>query len=126
MKFVSRVGIGVLLFSAVNVFAQEGPTGKFSGTYSSVGGGPASGPIGLSLEITSVKDGAVQGSVYRFTRRYCRGEFKVAGTFAEDTLHLKTVEKGGAAGDCTVNLVLKREGNKLSGKFNGMDTELSK
>jgi hypothetical protein len=82
--------------------------------------------------VESVSDGLIKGKVIRTIQRLgqggsnCSGTYVVEGKQADGSVRLRTIEKGGAAGDCAINLVVKVEGNKLIGKLNGLDAELSK
>ena len=126
MKPASIVGIAVLL-SAGSAYAQDELMGKYSGTYSR-----GRSTSGLELEITSVSKGVVKGNLSRIAHRggqggsNCTGTSTVEGALKGDTLRLRAAQKTGASEDCTANLQVKVEGNKLVGKFNGMDTQLSK
>ncbi len=122
------LGVGLILFFSVSVFAQEALVGKYSGAFTQ----PTRNgdqQVGLTLEISSVEGGAVKGTAVRMAppgRGGCRGEYPVEGTVKGNELTLKATEKGGPAGDCNVNLKLTVEGNKLVGTMGQFKTTLSK
>jgi len=103
--------------------AQDSLIGKYSGTYTRI---TSTGEqrYGLELTIASLEDGKVKGTAVR-NGRDCRGDFPVEGTYKGNNLVLKS-GKGSGTEDCTANLRLVAEGNKLKGTMGKAPVELSK
>jgi hypothetical protein len=122
------LGMGLLLIFSGAVFGQQALEGKYSGHYVFLG---SRGEInhGLTLEIASTEGGAVKGTATRMAtgaRTPCNGKYAVEGTLKDNQLNLRSLEKGGAASDCNVNLRLTVEGNKLVGTLGSLKTELTR
>jgi hypothetical protein len=92
------------------------------------------GAIHITLDITSIENGAVQGrgerqgtdqSGIRF-KMGCIGSFPLTGTAKGSTVDLRAAEKFGAAGDCQFRIRGTVQGNKIIGKIGQSDIELSK
>jgi hypothetical protein len=117
----------VLLLNTQFAMAQQLEPGKYTGTASNSRNSSV-----LELEIISVSESQVNGKLVRYPRNKrqggsgCAGTFDVEGSHRDGTLTLRVVERGGAAGDCGGRLVLKAEGNKLTGTLGDMQAELSK
>jgi hypothetical protein len=105
---------------------QEALVGKYSGHYQ----GPQGSDIRLALDIKSVDNGVVKGTLERrvSSRRggACDGEFPVAGTIKENNLDVRTIEKVGKAEDCTYRLRMDVQGSKLVGTMGKNEITLSK
>jgi hypothetical protein len=69
-----------------------------------------------------------EASVYVSTRRggSCDGEFPVQGTYKDNKLDVRTIEKVGKASDCIFRLRMNVQGNKLVGNMGKTELTLSK
>ena len=122
-------GCLVFVASSVAIAQDSSLVGKYSGDFQ---GGRS--VTGIVLNIKSIEDGVVKGTVERFTSgrgmhgtgAACTGEFPVEGTYKGNALQVRSVEKGGRADDCGVNLRMQVEGNKLVGTFGKNNLTLSK
>lgn len=122
MKTSIVISIFGMLFLA-SAHAQELKAGSYSGTYTvSTTRGPRN--TGITLDITSVDNGKLKGTAVRMGR-HCRGEYQVEGVYEGNNIQLSS-KKGGPAGDCSVNLTLTVEGDKLTGKMGSLPVVLSK
>jgi hypothetical protein len=121
------LGVGLVIFFSGGVLGQQTLLGKYTGTYvQAISRGDVN--QSLTLEITSVDGDTVKGKAVRTAQRQgaCNGEYPVEGTVKGNDLNLKSLAKGGPAGDCNMALKLTVEGNKLVGMMNSFKTELSK
>ena len=127
MKSKKNLVISVMVFVCGGVctpgIAQETLAGKYSGNYTTTGKG-IERQWGLELNITSVENGKVKATLVR-NGQECKGDFELEGTIKENQLVLRS-NKGGRSGDCTSNLQLTVEGNKLLGKISNYSAQLSK
>lgn len=129
MKSTKLAVIAVMVLAGggicTSVYAQEqvALTGKYSGTYTTKGSKGES-QWGLELNITSVENAKVKGTLLRYGAQ-CKGDFQLEGTIKENQLVLRS-NKGGPAGDCTSNFRLVVEGNKLVGTMGSSPAQLSK
>jgi hypothetical protein len=127
MKSKKALAISVMVLACGGVctwvIAQETLAGKYSGTYTTTGKG-AERKWGLELNITSVENEKVKATLLRHGAE-CKGDFELEGTIKENQLVLRS-NKGGRAGDCTSNLQLTVDGNKLAGKISNYAAQLSK
>ena len=105
------------------LYAQDSLIGKYSETYTR-NTNKGEQRYGLELNIESSENGVVKGTAIR-NGRDCRGAFPVEGTFKDNRLELKSGKVSGAE-DCTANLRLAAEGNKLKGTMGNAAVELSK
>lgn len=128
MKNIVIAAVSAFLFSCP-VLAQQTLLGKYSGTFSFYGQAGQFVTTGISLEIVSVDGDTVSAKAVRAPARGrspCAGEYQLEGKVKGDALVLKSIERGGSAGDCGLNVSLTVDGNKLVGTINKRDAQLSK
>lgn len=125
------VAVGFLFIATSHVTAQDASlTGTYSGNFQS-GNNHATRIV---LNIKSVEDGVVKGTIERYASgggRHgsgiaCSGQYPAEGTYKGNTLQVRTIDKGGSGGDCGASLNLQVDGNKLVGKFGKNELTLSK
>jgi hypothetical protein len=128
MKNIVIAAVSALLFSCP-VLAQQTLLGKYSGTYSFV---DFRGDVvtGISLEILGVDGDKVSAKAVRASgsqrgRSPCVGEYQLEGKVKGDALVLKSITSP-AAGDCSLNMTLTVDGNRLVGTINKGNAQLSK
>jgi hypothetical protein len=117
----------VILLASVFAVAQDAPpiTGKWSGSYRS----GQDTTIRVVLDIKDVEGEKVQGAatLYSTARRpQCAGDYAMAGTLKGKELRVRSTEKGGPGGDCTLNLSAVVEGNKLLAKRGQTEFEMTR
>jgi hypothetical protein len=99
--------------------AADALRGRFVGNYFD-----SAGTFGLTLVITSINDGAVEGRA-TLSGQGCGGDYPLRGTYRDKRLELKAPRNGGPAGDCPLGLKLSMQGEKLTGTLeNGSRVEL--
>ena len=103
--------------------AQESLLGKYSGSYERRTN-RGDERYGVELNLTSIENGAVKGSAVRHGRQ-CPGTYPMEGTLSDNRLTLKS-GKGGNADDCSANMRLTVEGDKLKGTLGNTPIELSR
>lgn len=127
MKSTKALAMSVMAFACGGVctsgIAQETLAGKYSGNYTTTGKG-IERQWSLELNITSVENEKVKAALVR-NGQECKGDFELEGTIKGNQLVLRS-NKGGRAGDCTSNLQLTVDGNKLVGKISTYAAQLSK
>lgn len=103
--------------------AQESLLGKYSGSYERK---TTRGEqhYGVELTLESIENGVVKGKVVRHGRQ-CPGSYPIEGTLRESALNLRS-GKGGTTDDCSANLRLKVEGDKLRGTIGSTPIELAR
>jgi hypothetical protein len=114
------------VFATSFATAQDAPPiGKYSGNHQ-IG----TSDVRVALDIKSVEAGTVKGTLERYvsTRRggSCDGEFPVQGTYKDNKLDVRTIEKVGKASDCIFRLRMNVQGNKLVGNMGKTELTLSK
>jgi hypothetical protein len=125
MKLAVTTGL-ILLLGSTCLHAQQALVGTYNGTFTAkIRSSSAEIQVGLKLEITSAENGALKGTLINYGTAGCGGQYKLEGTYQDDKLQL-TSDKGGRAGDCTLQFQLTAEGNKLVGKMGPNDVTLSK
>jgi hypothetical protein len=130
MRLLSVICITTIaLMQAAVAVAQDGLVRTYNGTRT-VQSRAGEAQVGMQLVVDSADNGVVKGTAKISARNRattCAGDYPMEGTYQENTLKLKTIEKGGVAADCGLILNLKHEGNKLVGTTgNGLAINLSK
>jgi hypothetical protein len=129
MKLAAAILLS-LSVSAGSLYAQEPLGGKYSGGYKAKTNQGEQWAT-VVLEILSVEGGRVKAKAVRGAFANigpgltCAGEYQLEGTYENNKLALKSVA-GPGAGDCRLGFMLVAEGNKLKGRVNKNDIELSK
>lgn len=96
--------------------------GRYVGNYFE-GGSEA---IGMTLTITSVERGVVEGTA-SLGGQGCSGDYPMRGSYRSSKLELRATRNGGPAGDCPLRLSLGVDGARLTGTTgSGNGVELSK
>ncbi len=96
--------------------------GRYVGNYFE-GGSEA---IGMTLTITSVERGVVEGTA-SLGGQGCSGDYPMRGSYRSSKLELRATRNGGPAGDCPLRLSLGVDGARLTGMTgSGNGVELSK
>src|SRR5689334_3536494 len=124
MNTVATCCLTVLLSLPTMALAQNSPVGKYSGSYQEQAA--PSFTVGLVLDIASVEDGRVKGVMTVTSRGSCRGQYPMEGVFKADELRMRSIQKGGASGDCSLVFQGKLEGNAFVGKLGPNDVTLRK
>jgi hypothetical protein len=106
------------------VFAQGALIGTYNGSYE-VQSTKGHHRFGITLAITSVEDGKVQGTGTLHDGP-CRGSYPVEGLVKDGALGVRAIQKGGPAGDCGFGFKGKIEGNRLVGNMGRFEVELRK
>jgi hypothetical protein len=129
MKMPIACGVAVALLFSASTLAQEPVlSGKYSGGYTS----NRDTQIRLVLDIKSVENGVVKGTISRYSSAnrapQCSGEFPLEGTLKGNQLRIRTAEGSGNTGpdDCVLRLHATVEGNKLLGKVGPNEFELTR
>ena len=117
MKVAVAVAVTGVMFVSACVYAQESLSGRYTG-YFVANTRVGTQAVGLTLVIDSVVDGAVKGTATNYAK-VCRGDFPMEGKLQGDKLELRSIAKGGPAGDCSLEWSLNVEGNKLVGTGRG-------
>jgi hypothetical protein len=84
--------------------------------------------VGITMEILSVAGDTVSAKAVRAASTFrspCAGEYRLEGKVKGNALTLRAVSAP-SAGDCTLTMRLKVDGNKLAGTVNKWDIHLSK
>ena len=134
MRSVTMLAAGsfCLLLTSFLAAAQELTPGKYTGSYI-----PAQFPnalVSIMVNIKSVENGAItgQGELHATSkmgtrlREGCFGGFPIKGTVKGDAVDIMAAEKWGPAGDCQFRVRGTVQGNKIRGKIEESDIELSK
>lgn len=103
--------------------AQESLLGKYTGSYERKTN-RGDQRYGVELTLGSIENGVVKGSVVRHGRQ-CPGTYPIEGTIKDGAMNLRS-GKGGTADDCSANLRLTVEGDKLKGTMGSTPIELSR
>ena len=74
-------------------------------------------PVGLDLEITSVKGNFVKGILKNNSPGNCRGEYEMVGKLDGNALGMRSAKPGGLGGDCKFGFRAIIEGNKMTGSM---------
>ncbi len=121
MKSFFAAGLTVALLASAG--AQDSIIGKYNASYTITG--IQATAMGVSISISSVEDGVVKGTGYRYDKA-CRGEYPLEGTLKGDQIRLRAVAKGGAAGDCGFGFAGTVQGGALVGKYGQRELEFRK
>ena len=117
------------MLMSICAYAQESLSGRYTGNVL-MNAERGTVPVGLTLVIDSVEGGVVKGTATRGTagrKGSCGGNYPMEGKLEDKKLELRSTEKGGPAGDCSLRLNLSVEGNKLVGTAGkGNAVELSR
>lgn len=110
-----------LCFSTIS-FAQQGLTGTYAGSF------PAAGKKAfmqqVALEIQSAEGGKLSGKFTTYAGA-CSGVYRVEGSYQDDKLEM-LVKEGSVAGCANNKLVLSVQGNKLVGKIDATELQLTR
>jgi hypothetical protein len=129
MKLALAIGLALSILAGFS-HAQESLVGKYSGGFKAKTNQGEQWAT-VVLEILSVEGGRVKAKAVRGAYANigvgltCAGEYQLEGTYENNKLLLKSVA-GPGAGDCRLGFMLVVEGNKLKGRLNKNDLELSK
>ena len=121
MKPLAALAVATLLSLPAIGIAQDSLVGKYSASYSSTG--IRATLQSVSIDITSVENGAVKGTGYR-SDSGCRGEYQLEGSVKGNNIRLRG--KGGPAGDCTFNINGTIDGNAIAAKWGPHDLLFTK
>jgi len=107
--------------------AQDSLVGTYSGRYQGAHAGVKNYANGVQLTITAGENGAVKGTMRVFISGNqglgpCGGNFPMEGAYADGKLQMKSIVKGGSAGDCSYGFVAVKDGNKLTGTMDSGET----
>jgi hypothetical protein len=95
--------------------------GRYSGSLMNDGS-----PVGITLQILSVEEGAVTATASHSTGR-CQGDYRMTGTVTNDSLRMRSTHSGGRYGDCSFGFRVSVQGTKLVGQTtSGTPLELSR
>ena len=121
MKPIAAIALTSLLSLPAIGIAQDSLVGKYSASYSSTG--IQSTLQSVSINITSVENGAVKATGYR-SDVGCRGEYQLEGTVKGNNIRLRG--KGGPAGDCVFGINGTIDGNAIVTKWGQQELRLTK
>jgi len=124
MKYLIRACAAIALVCSVTALAQESIVGTYKGSFE-VHTNIGMMPVGVSLVISGVDDGKVNG-VATLGGRGCAGDYPVEGTLKGSEIAVRAPQKGGRGGDCSFGFRGTVEGNRLVGRMGKYDLELRK
>ena len=114
---------GLLLVSA-GASADDSLVGRYNGSVTTEGINAR--VWGVTIVITSVEGGVIHGTGIREDPN-CRGEYPLRGKRRGNRIGVRSIQKGGPAGDCGFGFRGTVEDGALVGKFLGKrDIELRK